>query len=106
MHWISTWFLRIGAFAALAGMGLGFFMAVAGDHSQTPLHAHINLIGWVSMMLYGLFYRSIPEATQGLLPRIQFVLSVAGLLAILPGLALIDSGTRRAARRSPAQAPF
>jgi len=92
MHWISTWFLRIGALAAAAGMGLGLFMAMAGDHSQMPLHAHINLIGWVSMMLYGLFYRAIPEATQGPLPRFQFVLSVAGLLAIIPGLALIDSG--------------
>ena len=73
-------------------MGLGIFMATAGDHSQTLLHAHVNLIGWVSMMLYGLFYRAIPEAAQGVLPRVQFVLSVVGLLAIIPGLALIDTG--------------
>lgn len=92
MHWISTWFLRLGALFAVAGMGLGIFMAAAGDHSQTPLHAHVNLIGWVSMMLYGLFYRAIPEAAQGVLPRVQFVLSVVGLLAIIPGLALIDTG--------------
>lgn len=100
MPWISAWFLRIGALAAVAGMGLGIVMAASGDHSQTPLHAHVNLVGWVSMMLYGLFYRAIPEAAQGILPRIQFVLSVAGLLALIPGIALVTSG------RETAGAPF
>jgi hypothetical protein len=96
MPWIATWFLRIGALAGASGMALGIFMAAAGDHSQMPLHAHINLVGWVSMMLYGLFYRALPEAAQGALPRVQFILSVTGLIAMVPGLALIDLGREAA----------
>jgi hypothetical protein len=92
MPWISTWFLWLGALAGASGMALGIFMAAAGDHSQMPLHAHINLVGWVTMMLYGLFYRALPEAADGALPRVQFILSIAGLIAMIPGLALIDSG--------------
>ena len=99
MSWISVWFLRIGAIAGLCGMALGIAMGASGDHSQMPLHAHVNLIGWVTMLLYGLVYRVVPEAAESALARWQFMLAVGGLLIILPGLALIgmndhETGTR------------
>jgi hypothetical protein len=92
MNWISNWFLRIGVLAGLCGMAIGIAMAATHDHSQTPLHAHVNLIGWVSMVLYGLVYRTIPSAAESRLASWQFGLSVSGLIAILPGLALIGMG--------------
>ena len=93
---ISTWFLRAGAMTGAGGMALGIAMAAMGDHSQMPLHAHLNLLGWVSMMLFGLFYRTVPEAALGVLPRIQFGLCVAGLVAMVVGLAQIDAGSHEA----------
>jgi hypothetical protein len=89
MTWISNWFLRIGALAGLSGMAIGVGMAAAGDHSQAPLHAHINLIGWVSMVLYGLVYRAMPGAANSRLAPWQFGLAVTGLITMLPGLAFI-----------------
>lgn len=89
MPWISNWFLRLGALAGLGGMAIGIGMAAAGDHSQAPLHAHINLIGWVSMLLYGLVYRAMPGAANSALAPWQFGLAVAGLIAMLPGFAFI-----------------
>ena len=99
MSWISVWFLRIGVVAGLCGMTLGIAMGASGDHSQMPLHAHVNLIGWVTMVLYGLVYRVVPEAAENALARWQFALAVGGLAIILPGLALIgmndhQTGTR------------
>lgn len=45
------------ALAALAGMSLGIFMGIRQDFTLAPVHAHINLLGWVTMALYGLYHR-------------------------------------------------
>ena len=98
MPWISNWFLRVGALAGLGGMAIGIGMAAAGDHSQTPLHAHINLVGWVSMLLYGLVYRAMPGAANSALAPWQFGLAVTGLIAMLPGLVFIGMGGHEAGK--------
>jgi hypothetical protein len=95
---ISTWFLRAGAMTGAGGMALGIAMAASGDHSQMPLHAHLNLLGFVSLLLYGLFYRSVPAAAHGKLPRLHFGLCVAGLIAMVAGLSQIDAGRIDAGR--------
>jgi hypothetical protein len=41
----------------LLGVGLGIVMGITGDHHWFPLHAHINLLGWVSMALFALLIR-------------------------------------------------
>jgi hypothetical protein len=35
--------------------------AAAHDHSIMPAHAHLNLLGWVSLFLFGIFYKLIPD---------------------------------------------
>lgn len=61
---ISNWFLRIAVFYLIVGVSLGLFMAASHDHSMFPVHAHLNLLGWVSMCLFGLFYRAFPQAAE------------------------------------------
>jgi hypothetical protein len=56
------------------------------------VHAHINLLGFASMMLFGLFYRAFPEAGRGWLPMAHFGLSVLGFLILMPSLALMLLG--------------
>ena len=51
---IEQYCIAVAATAALCGMGLGIFMAVSQDFTLMPAHAHLNLLGWVSMALYGL----------------------------------------------------
>jgi hypothetical protein len=36
-------------------MSGGILMAIAQDFTLAPAHAHLNLLGWVTMALYGLF---------------------------------------------------
>jgi len=38
-------------------MAWGIFMAASRDHSSMPAHAHLNLLGWVSLFLFGIYYR-------------------------------------------------
>jgi hypothetical protein len=89
---LSNAFLRLAVVFALVGICLGAWMGGSGDHGLMGVHAHINLLGWVSMFLYGLFYRVAPEAGRGLLPTIHFWVAVAGFLIFMPSLAVVLVG--------------
>lgn len=54
------------AVAAICGMSLGIFMGIRGDFTLVPVHAHINLLGWVSLALYGLYHRGVTRADNRL----------------------------------------
>jgi hypothetical protein len=75
-----------GASAGLAGMGLGLFMGIAQDFTLTPVHAHTNLLGFVALMLYGLYYRGAPRL--GHLAWVQLTMAILGVPAMAIGLAL------------------
>lgn len=86
---VSHNFLRLGALSALVGMTLGVWMGANQDFVLRPVHAHINLLGFASMMLFGLFYRAFPAAGRGWLPMAHFILSVIGFLILMPSLTLM-----------------
>ena len=89
---VSNNFLRLGALSALVGMSLGVWMGANEDFVLRPVHAHINLLGFASMMLFGLFYRAFPAAGRGWMPMAHFVLSVVGFLILMPSLTLMMLG--------------
>lgn len=68
---VSNNFLRLGVLSALVGMTLGVWMGANQDFVLRPVHAHINLLGFASMMLFGLFYRAFPAAARGWLPMVH-----------------------------------
>ena len=86
---VSNNFLRLGALSALVGMSLGVWMGANQDFVLRPVHAHVNLLGFASMMLFGLFYRAFPAAGRGWLPMAHFGLSVIGFLILMPSLTLM-----------------
>ena len=53
---------RTAVVFGLAGMAWGIFMAASRDHSSMPAHAHLNLLDWVSLFLFGIYYRMHPTA--------------------------------------------
>ena len=72
MSKLSNWYFRIGMCWLLAGITVGLVMAASHDHSVFPAHAHMNLLGWVSMGVFAFFYRLWPAAAATKLARIQF----------------------------------
>lgn len=54
---ISDFCFVVAALAALGGMGLGIVMGISQDFTLAPAHAHLNLLGWVTMAIYGLYHR-------------------------------------------------
>lgn len=89
---VSNNFLRLGVIAVLVGVSLGIWMGASQNFTLRPVHAHINLIGWASMMLFGLVYRAIPEAAQGWMPKVHFGLAAVGFLIMMPSLTLMLLG--------------
>jgi hypothetical protein len=87
-------FFVIAILCALSGMGLGLFMGIAHDHSLMPVHAHSNLLGFVTMFLCGLYYRVEPGAVSRLAYG-HFVIAVTGFALMIGGLAFILLGDRR-----------
>ena len=87
MSGVSFRFLVVAVAAALIGMSGGIMMAISQDFSLAPAHAHLNLLGWVTMALYGLFYHAVPEAARGVLPRVHFWLATCGVTLMVPGIA-------------------
>ena len=51
---ISKAFFITGALWLLVGMGLGMYMGANENFTLAPLHAHIDLVGFVLMTLFGL----------------------------------------------------
>ena len=86
---VSNNFLRLGVLSALVGMSMGVWMGANEDFVLRPVHAHINVLGFASMMLFGLFYRVFPAAARGWLPMAHFAQSVLGFLILMPSLALM-----------------
>ena len=90
-------FLRLAVIYGLVGMTLGVFMGLSNDHSQAPTHAHINLLGWVSMALFGLYYRSNERAAGMTMAKWQFWVMNLGVIVMLAALAMFMAGTKGAA---------
>ena len=49
--------IRVAAIFGLIGTVLGSHMAGAGSPVFRPIHAHILLVGWLSLFAWGVFYR-------------------------------------------------
>lgn len=83
----SSLLLRVSVVLLLAGLLLGITMGIRQDFTLAPVHAHLNLIGFVLMFAAGLYYRLVPAAGQGLLAKVQAALHIAGAVTLPAGLA-------------------
>jgi len=89
------WFQLAAVYFAL-GVTLGVVMGASGDHSLLPVHAHINLLGWVSMALFALIGMACPSITEGRAAALQFWAYNLGLPVLLGALALLLKGVKAA----------
>jgi len=73
--------------AALVGMCLGIAMGISQDFSLAPAHAHLNLLGWVTMALYGLYHRGVLRQSYKL-AWVQAGAGALGAILMAGGLAI------------------
>jgi len=73
-------------------MIIGIVMAASGNHSVFPAHAHLNLLGWVSLFLIGIFYRFHPTLDTSRMAFAHVVIWVGGTIILTCGVAAIYLG--------------
>jgi hypothetical protein len=73
-------------------MALGIVMGMRQDFTLIPVHAHLNLIGFVAMFLTALYYRAVPEATELPLARYHVAVSIFGAFLFPIGIACVLLG--------------
>ncbi|CUH64653.1 hypothetical protein TG4357_01414 [Thalassovita gelatinovora] len=88
MKGVSVYFMILAVLSVIVGMAWGIQMSASHNHTLSPAHAHLNLIGWVSMSIFAFYYHLIPEAQDGILPKLHLASSVLGLVAIVPGIVM------------------
>jgi len=73
---------------ALAGMGMGMFMAASHNFAQHVTHAHILLVGFVASLIYGVIHK-LWLANNQPLGTAQFIVHQVGAAAMCIGLFLL-----------------
>ncbi|GGE59563.1 hypothetical protein [Actibacterium pelagium] len=86
MKGIAFLFFLVAALCVTIGMAWGIQMSASGNHTLSAAHAHLNLIGWVTMGLFGVYYHVVPDAAGKMLAKVHFGVAVAGVVIITPGI--------------------
>ena len=76
----------------IAGILWGIGMAISENHAAMPAHAHLNLLGWVSLFLFGVYYRLHPALESDRLVLLQVWTWIVGTVVLVTGVGLIFTG--------------
>ena len=80
-------YLKVATVYFTIGVLAGLIMGIIHDFRLTSVHAHVNLLGWVSMALFGIIYHFYPKAANSKLAKVQFWLHNIGVPVMLGGIA-------------------
>ncbi|UOY91664.1 cbb3-type cytochrome c oxidase subunit I [Ectobacillus sp. JY-23] len=89
-------FIKISAIYLVVGVVLGMYMSIAHSYILTPVHVHINLLGWAAMAVAGILYHIFPDAAATRLGKIHFWLHNISLPIMMLALAFVVKGKEAA----------
>ncbi|HEX6866514.1 MAG TPA: hypothetical protein VF122_04715 [Caulobacteraceae bacterium] len=89
---VSLAFFIVAALCGLVGMLWGMQMGISGDHALHPIHAHLNLLGWVTLAIMGGFYVLAGDRAPIKLAWANFALSSSGVVIMTPLLTQVMTG--------------
>jgi cbb3-type cytochrome oxidase subunit 1 len=89
---LSIWYFRTAILFLIAGICLGLYMSITHEFAATGAHAHINLLGWVTMAIFGIYYALNPGQAASRIARLQYFIYTLGILVMAPSLFLMLSG--------------
>jgi peptidoglycan/LPS O-acetylase OafA/YrhL len=89
---LSRVYFQTAILFLLAGIAMGLQMAISHDHSAMAAHAHVNLLGWVSSAIFGIYFAFNPAKAARRLAWLQYGAYTIGLIIMLPALFLMLRG--------------
>jgi cbb3-type cytochrome oxidase subunit 1 len=106
MDWFVKAFLKASLSWLAAGVSLGIAMAIHPAWTvYRPAHLHMNLLGFVAMMIFGVAYHVIPRFTghplhNRALATVQWWLANTGLALFVLGFVLLPGARSATVARS------
>ena len=88
MRDIAFVFFLAAVLCVSAGMIWGIQMAISQDRLLSGAHVHLNLVGWTTMALFGLYHCLTPVAAATFLARLHAGIAILGVLVMVPGIAI------------------
>ena len=88
----STLSFQVAVLFVLIGMAWGIQMAISQNHAAMPAHAHLNLLGWVSLFLMGIYYRLHPALDGARSAFVQVWTWILGTVVLTAGVGMLHSG--------------
>ena len=100
MELTVVWYLRMSLVYFIAGAIIGFSILLWPDEAgyYISTHVHLNLLGFMSMMIYGVGYHILPKFSgqhiySPMIMKVQFWLSNAGLIGMGVSWPLVARGS-------------
>lgn len=88
MHQVwSVRLIRLASILGVVGAVLGAHMAGAGSYAFLPVHAHILVVGWLSLFAWGIFYKLFPTRHEKLV-TLQGWTAIIGAIGLALGFVL------------------
>ena len=89
---IANLYFRTAIVFLILGISIGLHMSISGNHAATGAHAHANLLGWVTMAIFGGYHALNPQKAARRLATIQYAVYTFGVAVLIPSLYLLLSG--------------
>jgi hypothetical protein len=88
MRRIDIAFLLLATACLIGGVSMGIWMGIVHNFQLAPVHAHLNLLGWASLALFGLAYKSYPALAHSRLALVHFAASATSAVVFPFGIYL------------------
>jgi hypothetical protein len=89
---MTTRLIKLAVVYLVIGMTLGIGMGMTHNFLFRSVHAHVNLLGWVSLALAALVFHTFPETARTRLATTWFWLYNISLPVGMVAIALVLSG--------------
>ncbi|TYR29450.1 hypothetical protein FY036_21505 [Mesorhizobium microcysteis] len=89
---ISNYYFKTAIVFLIVGIMVGLHMSITHSYAPAGAHAHINLLGWVTMFLFGVYLALHPSKGATRLARIQYFVYTIGVAVMTPSLYMLLSG--------------
>ena len=78
MNNYTKWLIRVAALYSLIGAFMGSDIAGRKDYTMVPAHAHILVVGWLTLFAYGVFYQVFKKVSRVKTAKWQVMTSLIG----------------------------
>lgn len=89
---LSKLYFRTAVAFLILGIMMGLQMSISGNHNIIGAHAHANLLGWVTMALFGAYFACAPRKGRSRLAMIQYGAYTGGVVIMTLSLYFMLQG--------------